>query len=98
MQEAEGLKEKFTEMERLAAQREAAAERLQLDLAAQRETAAAAAAARAQAEADAERNARRAAEELASRNRLNEALQVEVGWADKLGAKERGLKEMVRRT
>lgn len=96
MQEAADLKTKFLEMERVAEQRAAAAKRLQEDMENQRAMSEAALRAREQAIADAKRERELVVSELAERNKLNEALQVEVSWSDELKRKEKSRREAVR--
>ena len=94
--EAAGLKAKFSEMERLAQQRAEAAERLQRDMESQRNASEAATRARDAAMAGVQREKQRADEDLQQREKLNEALQVEVRWADELRAKEQTRRSTVR--
>ena len=62
----------------------------------QREATAAADEARQQALAQEEQSRAEAEAELASRNKLNEALQVEVSWSDQQRAKEKDRRTVVR--
>jgi hypothetical protein len=75
-------------MERLAEKREKAAERLRADMDSQRMANEAVLRATEEEAATAQQEKERLRSELASRNRLNEALHVEVVYADDLRAKE----------
>jgi hypothetical protein len=96
VQEAADLKSKFMEMERLAEQRAAAAERLRQDLTKQREVSEGTVRSRDAAVAAAKREKAIVDAEIAARNKLNEALHVEVVWSDNLRAKEQKRREDVR--
>lgn len=82
------MKGKFTEMEELAEKRAKAAERLRADMESQRKANEAVLQAKEEAVASAQHEKERMQKQLESRNRLNEALHVEVVYADDLRAKE----------
>lgn len=92
---AQDLKGKFSEMERLAEERRAAAERLRADMRAQVAASEAVLSARESAVAAAQDETSKVAEELERRNKLIEALRVEVVYADELRGKEKGRRETV---